>query len=642
MLDPASHAISETARLWTLERLAHRRRFEDERQRLTLDERVRRGLAWGRPTVADTEPTLGGRILVWLEPGKADLFDADDFRVRNGDPVRLWWQAPGERDAVLSVIARRDERRIALMLDGDADDALERMENGGFHLEMDAPEVTFDRGDRALARLRDARPGTDDAHRGELLFGRARPRFALDAPRTPLDLALNKDQWRAVCRALQAEDIALIHGPPGTGKTRTLVEVIRQAVARGERVLASAASNTAVDNLAARLLGAGIELTRLGHPARIDPLLSSRCLETLVQKTPAYQLAKDWNAQARELRRKMRAKAGRLDRGERLELLHESRRLRRDAKRHLEAAQQVIIERQQVVCATAAGADSFMLGGRTFDLVVLDEATQSPDPVSLIALLRGARLVMAGDPCQLPPTVIDEVAGREGLSGTFFERLAAKWPEALTMLIVQHRMNTALMTFSSRAMYHGALVAAPEVADQLLSDLPGLSEDPLRPGPLLFVDTAGTGFSEERSEGDPSTFNPQMAARTALEVERVLERGLSPTDLAVITPYEAQARLLRTLLADARRRGLEIGTIAGFPGREKEAIIVDLVRSNDVGDLGFLADVRRMNVALTRARRYLCVVGDSATLGSHPYYDEFLAAVERAGGWVSAWSDSGH
>ncbi|MSP71295.1 MAG: AAA family ATPase [Myxococcales bacterium] len=642
MLEPASHAISETARLWTLERLAHRRRFEDERQRLTLDERVRRGLAWGRPTVADTEPTLGGRILVWLEPGQADLFDADDFRARNGDPVRLWWQAPDERDAVLSVIARRDERRIALMLDGDADDALERMENGGFHLEMDAPEVTFDRGDRALARLRDARPGTDDAHRGALLFGRARPRFALDAPRTPLDLALNHDQWRAVCRALQAEDIALIHGPPGTGKTRTLVEVIRQAVARGERVLASAASNTAVDNLAARLLGAGIELTRLGHPARIDPLLSSRCLETLVQKTPAYQLAKDWNAQARELRRKMRAKGGRLDRAERLELLHESRRLRRDAKRHLEAAQQVIIDRQQVVCATAAGADSFMLGGRTFDLVVLDEATQSPDPVSLVALLRGARLVMAGDPCQLPPTVIDEVAGREGLSGTFFERLAAKWPEAVTMLIVQHRMNTALMTFSSRAMYHGALVAAPEVADQLLSDLPGLSDDPLRPGPLLFVDTAGTGFSEERSEGDPSTFNPQMAARTVLEVERVLERGLSPTDLAVITPYEAQARLLRTLLADARRRGLEIGTIDGFQGREKEAIVVDLVRSNDAGDLGFLADVRRMNVALTRARRYLCVVGDSATLGSHPYYDEFLAAVERAGGWVSAWSDSGH
>lgn len=191
------------------------------------------------------------------------------------------------------------------------------------------------------------------------------------------------------------------------------------------------------------------------------------------------------------------------------------------------------------------------------------------------------------------------------------------------------------MQFSSDMFYQGRLVAAESVTNHTLEDL-GVRGDPLRPAPLVFVDTAGKGFDEVQSEEDPSTSNPGQADRTAREVRRLLSRGISPEDVAVITPYDAQARLLRTLLDVP---GLEIGTIDGFQGREKEAVIIDLVRSNSTGELGFLNDARRMNVAMTRARRFLLVVGDSATLGSKDFYQRFFEHVEKLGVWVSAWTD---
>jgi superfamily I DNA and/or RNA helicase len=204
-------------------------------------------------------------------------------------------------------------------------------------------------------------------------------------------------------------------------------------------------------------------------------------------------------------------------------------------------------------------------------------------------------------------------------------------------------------------MYDGKLVAAPEVAAHTLAEL-GAAGDPLRPGAVYFVDTAGADLSEERSPehdagldpratgrfampNDPSTRNPGHATRVAAEVRRVLARGVAPTDLAVIAAYAAQVRLLRELLADERDAGVEIGTVDGFQGREKEVIVVDLVRSNDLGEIGFLSDVRRMNVALTRARRFLVIVGDSATLGGHPYYAAFVDAMDALGAHGSIWAD---
>jgi superfamily I DNA and/or RNA helicase len=201
-------------------------------------------------------------------------------------------------------------------------------------------------------------------------------------------------------------------------------------------------------------------------------------------------------------------------------------------------------------------------------------------------------------------------------------------------------MHSALMQFPSESMYGGNLTAAPEASQHTLQQL-GVAEDALRPGPLVFLDTAGKGYTEERSEDDPSTKNPGQAERVALEVRRVLARGLAASELGVIAPYDAQVRVLRDLLRDACDAGLEISSVDGFQGREKEAIIVDLVRCNERSELGFLRDTRRMNVALTRAKRFLMVVGDSATLAGDAYYRAFMDAADTQGATLSAWSDDG-
>ena len=315
----------------------------------------------------------------------------------------------------------------------------------------------------------------------------------------------------------------------------------------------------------------------------------------------------------------------------------EARRLENDAREHLARTQHMLLESASVICATAAGADARILGARRFDVVVLDEATQCPDPLALAAFARAPKVVLAGDPEQLPPTVLDREAARDGLASTFFERTAVTHPQICRMLTVQYRMHASLMQFPSQTRYHGRLTAAKGVADHTLADL-GVADDPQRCAPLVLIDTAGKGWEDAVDEGG-SAFNVEQASRTAAEVRRLLSRGLGPADMAVITPYSAQARHLRALLADLRDSGLEIGTVDGFQGREKEAIVVDLVRSNADGNVGFVSDRRRLNVAFTRAKRCMIVIADSATLGRHSDFAAFLAVVEGHGAWVSAWAD---
>jgi ATP-dependent RNA/DNA helicase IGHMBP2 len=433
------------------------------------------------------------------------------------------------------------------------------------------------------------------------------------------------------------------------------VEVVRQLVAGGARVLATAASNTAVDNLGERLAAAGLEPVRLGHPARVSPALENETLDARVDADGATALAREWRDRARDLRRRGWARRDRA-------LLDEARALERDARRELANAEGAVMGRARVVLATCAGADHPVLADERFDVVVLDEATQAVDPLALAALLRAPRAVLAGDPHQLPPTVIDAAAARGGLGTTFFERLArgagaAGAPIAPVMLVQQHRMHEEIMRFPSERTYGGRLIAAPAVARHRLEDL-GVAADPLRPGPLWLVDTAGTGWTEQKgglSRGggaslgdgdddvdgdvDPSTWNPGHAERTAAEVRRLLSRGLAPAAISVITPYDAQVRRLRALLADERKAGVEIATIDSFQGRENEAVVLDLVRANERAEIGFLGDLRRMNVALTRARRLLLLVSDTATVGGHPYYGALIASLGARDAHGSAWSD---
>jgi ATP-dependent RNA/DNA helicase IGHMBP2 len=627
---PDQH-LERLASLWRQERAAARARFEAARQSTTLARRVARGIALDDLIVVEEQAAPRDRVRVAL--AVPDRVDLDGLRLGPGDPVLLGDGAPRGR-TFRGVLTRRDGQRLWVMVDGELP---EELVLGRIVVEAAAPMITFDRGDGAIARARAAR-GESARLLAMVMGDRAVGRVAA-APWQTLDAALDDVQRRCVDLALR-DDVVLVHGPPGTGKTRTLVEIIRQLAGRGLRVLATAASNTAVDNLGERLARAGLEPVRIGHPARVAEALEHATLDARVEVDGAAALAREWRDRARELRRR-----GRRDR----EAMAEARSLDRDARRELANAEVSILGRSRVVLATCTGADHPALEGLAFDVAVIDEATQAVDPLALIPALRAPRLVLAGDPHQLPPTVIDAGAARAGLASTFFERLAARGddgPGAATMLVRQHRMHEMIMRFPSETTYGGRLIAAAEVAHHVLEDL-GVAADPLRPTPVVLVDTAGKDWTDRRGglepgdedDADPSTWNPGHAERVAAEVRRLLSRGLAATDIAVIAAYDAQVRRLRALLAAERAAGLEVATVDAFQGREKEAVIVDLVRSNDRGDIGFLADVRRMNVALTRARRFLLVVGDSATLGEHPYYAAFIAAMDDLGTHGSAWSD---
>jgi predicted DNA helicase len=284
-----------------------------------------------------------------------------------------------------------------------------------------------------------------------------------------------------------------------------------------------------------------------------------------------------------------------------------------------------VLSSAPVVLATLTSLDGPALGRRRFALAVVDEATQAVEPATYLALLRADRAVLAGDHLQLPPTVLSAAAQAGGLGLSLFERLAAAGAAKVT-LAEQHRMNARIMRYPSEALYGGALRAHPAVADHALDD-----------APLEVVDTSGRGFEESTPDGSDSKQNEGEAELAAAEVERVLALGVAPADVAVIAPYEAQVQRLRQLLAARLEEGLEVDTVDGFQGREKDAVVVSLVRSNEAGEVGFLGDVRRMNVALTRARRKLVVVGDGATVSRHPFYSGFFDHAQAVGAWRSAW-----
>jgi predicted DNA helicase len=365
----------------------------------------------------------------------------------------------------------------------------------------------------------------------------------------------------------------------------------------------------------------------------------------MLERSDASELARGWIREAEGMKQRLRQREKRKATTwtERREVMTEVNGLYASAKRATRDAQRGILDGAAVIAVTAAGSESGQVAGQRFDRVVLDEATQAPDPIALVALQQAPAAVLAGDPHQLPPTVIGEEAERLGLSETFFERLAAGpfAGELVTLLRVQHRMHEALMAFPNAATYGGALRASPEVARALLTEVEGVREDPSRAGPFVLLDTVGRGWEEERTGDDPSTRNPGNAERVAAEVRRLVSRGVGAADIGVITPYQAQVREIRDRLSELVDAGLEVSSVDGFQGREKLVIVVDLVRSNDEGEIGFLRDVRRMNVALTRAKRWMMVLGDGALMARHRYYKGLLEHAETTDAWLSAWADEG-
>jgi ATP-dependent RNA/DNA helicase IGHMBP2 len=608
----------QMSRLLEAERDEERARLADARARLTLAEREARGLA-----IADVEAveegSLAGRALVSYERRGKPIEGA---RIGTGALVTVRLRKEPRPDEPSGVVARRSRSRVAVAFDEPPPDWAV---DGRVVLELAPSPVTWERLSAGLRRM-----AGEEGRRWRPLLTGAAPRFEA-RPRGPeLPCALNPEQRAALDLADRAADLALVHGPPGTGKTTVLVEVIRRAVARGERVLACAPSNLAVDNLLERLLAAGLDGVRVGHPARVLESLLDHTLEARTAAHERSRIAAGLVAEALALRRsasrrKQRRGPGRFSEARVAE--REARALLAEA-RELEArAQAEVLDRAPVVLATLTGLAGAGLAGRRFPLAVVDEATQAVEPAAWLALLRADRAVLAGDHLQLPPTVLSAAALEGGLGISLFERLVALHGDAVKVTLTeQHRMNEAIMRFPSEALYGGALRAHPAVAHHALDG-----------APLEVIDTSGRGFEEATPEGSDSRENEGEARLCAAEVERVLALGVAPADVAVISPYDGQVQRLRALLAARVEQGLEVDTVDGFQGREKEAVVVSLTRANPAGEVGFLADVRRMNVALTRARKKLVVVGDGATVARHPFYERFLQHAQATGAWRSAW-----
>ncbi len=623
------------SRLLTLEAEAEQQQMRTAMERLSAEAAERSGNSLVRLSIRDEYGGLGGRVLVTL--GKRNQTEALPWtQLRVGTPVLLSEES-GEGLAWRGVVSQIGEFSIQVALEEWPEPSLEGVT---FRLDLSGDEVARRRQQMALQRVSQAR-GDRLAELKRILLGQ-QPPYVRELDRSDFDPPLrldhlNESQQAAIRFALSAKDVALIHGPPGTGKTTTVVELIRQAVHGGETVLACAPSNLAVDNIFERLLAAGEKVLRLGHPARVLPELRDHTLDLIVENDPDVRLARKLMREAHALREQAgKWTRARRERGERQAMRREATQMIEDARRQEAQAVERILDAAQVLCVTTTGLSSHLLGQRRFDLCVIDEAAQSTEPGAWLPLLRSERLVLAGDHCQLPPTIVSIEAARQGLGISLMERLLTDLgPDIARRLTVQYRMHQALMDFSSAVFYEDSLQADPTVIEHLLADLPGVMDTALTTTAVHFIDTAGASYDEEVEPDGESRLNPQEAALVGRKVEALREAGVPAEAIAVIAPYAAQVRLLREQLP----RPVEVNSVDGFQGREKEAVIISLVRSNLEGEIGFLADTRRMNVALTRARRKLIVIGDSATITADPFYARLVEYFEQIGAYHSVWEE---
>lgn len=630
------------ARLIVTESAAEARRLREKLSQGSPQDAERAGVSILNLMIEDWQPGLGGKNLIKLV-SRSQEANLKWNRFRDGSPAVLT-QFPGDLsdDVWQAVVCRRSMSFIEVACNvvpqGDR-----------FRLDLSTDEITLKRQLAALNEVQNSRGRV--GYMRELLLGDKEPIFQKENQRESYqelptedsppgsdslsDSALNESQKKAVEFALSAEDVAIIHGPPGTGKTTTVVELICQMVANGETVLATAPSNTAIDNLLAKLVERDQKVVRLGHPARVHQDLRSHTIDMLVETDESMKLVKTMRREAEKLfRQAERYTRSRPAAGQKRELRSEAKRLKADARILEKHIVQVVLDRANVICATTTG-DLDMLGDRWFDSAIIDEACQSTEPGCWIPVLRSDRLILAGDHLQLPPTVVSDDAAHEGLSLSLLERLVQRFGKSISRQLQMHyRMHDSIAKFSSDYFYESNLIGHDSVKDHLLKDLPHVEESELTSEPIMFVDTAGSGFNEEIEPEGLSKFNEGEARMVAHFVDQLLEAGLRPDEIAVIAPYAAQTRKLKELISNP---ALEIDTVDGFQGREKEAVVITLVRSNEIGEIGFMADQRRMNVAITRARRKLIVIGDSATLGKSAFFQELLEYFEAEKAYHTVW-----
>lgn len=509
------------------------------------------------------------------------------------------------------------DRMVVTVADNAPLARLQTEENVGVQLYFD--ETTYRLMFEALDRVINAK-GNRLAYLRDLFASRQKAEtFSFDPIRFPW---LNPAQEQAVNNVLRAKDVAIVHGPPGTGKTTTLVEAIYETLRRENQVLVCAQSNMAVDWISERLVDRGVNVLRIGNPTKVNDKMLSFTYERRFADHPDYPQLWSIREAIRKLRqnRKRRRDEGYHQKIERLKSRATELEIRINAELFGEA---------RVIASTLAGSASRLLAGQKFGTLFIDEAAQALEPACWIAIRRASRVVLAGDHCQLPPTVKSIEALRGGLGTTLMERIVRQKPDVVTLLKTQYRMNEQIMRFSSDWFYGGMVEAAPQIRFRGILDFDN---------PMAWIDTADVEGKEEfvgESFGRINRAEAQLTLDTLQEYftkigkQRILDERI---DVGVISPYRAQVQLLRRLIKKKEffkpYRGLiSVNTVDGFQGQERDIIVISLVRANADGQIGFLSDLRRMNVAITRARMKLIILGDVQTMTRHPFYKKLYEYV---------------
>ena len=605
----------------------------------SVADKKREGISWHPILLKKSKIGMGERLIIEVE--RTDTSYPSSFS--SGKSVSFFSTQDGYHSPEFRVNGVVNQaKKDTLVVTLQADEVPDWMESGRLGVDLLFDEASYREMESALKKVLAAQQPQLVQFR-EMVYGELRPRQKEVIPLTLPDL--NFSQVLACQKIASAEDMAVVHGPPGTGKTTTLIAAIEQAVIAQQRILVCAPSNAAVDLLVEKLVDRGIATLRLGHPARVEEKILNQTLDAKLAFHDSYRDLKKLRKETEsylQLAKQYKRNFGPEERAQRKLLYQEVSRIREAAEQLEEYIRTDIYQKTQVFASTLVGAGSNYLKGMVFDLVFIDEAAQGLEAATWIPILKAKKVVFAGDHCQLPPTIKSQEAARQGLSITLFEKIIQRHPAAAQMLQVQYRMPEVVMGFSNGQFYGGQLEAAENTIHHAFGEEEAVLE---------WVDTAGSGYSEQSEAESLSTFNPEEAKFACQYLNDTILRigfGLFKEKgwtIGLIAPYSAQVRRLRHLIFDtydypnlrAFSDLITIDTVDGFQGQERDLMLLSMTRSNERGEIGFLSDKRRMNVALTRAKRKLIVIGDSSTLAQHDFFDALLRYVEEKGSYRSVW-----
>jgi ATP-dependent RNA/DNA helicase IGHMBP2 len=616
-------AIDELGRLASVLRIEQREDYalhDAWLKQSSIQERKRNGITWFPLRIVETGYGIGSYPFVVVERNPGDKLD---HRFQSAAPISLFSVAEGNHDCSLTgTVGYVDDQRMKISF--FVDELPDWMDDGKLGVNLLFDTRTYDEMFKALNQLINVEKGRLK-HLRDVILGYKNPQFKTFTGK--LSQALNDSQNEALQAICSAEDIAVVHGPPGTGKTTTLVEAMCEVLKEEKQIMVCAPSNAATDHLAKYLAAKGLKVVRIGNLAKVETDNTALTLDVLLQQEKDFKQIKELKRRALDLRKmggKYKRSFGREEAEQRKLIFQEAKQISREA-RELEAYLiQKVLDDAQVIACTLIGSSSDDLAGRRFSTVVIDEAGQGIEPAEWVPLLRAERVVMAGDPFQLPPTVKSQEAASKGLTVTLLEK-AIKRLHVTTLLNVQYRMHEAIMTYSNRKFYGNELKAHESVAARTLGESL----------PLEFIDTAGCGFEEKSGEDGESRSNPEEITVLRKHFDQLKEAASGRWNAAVISPYRAQVELLQQEFAGVE--DVAVNTIDSFQGQERDVVYISLVRSNEKSEIGFLRDYRRMNVAMTRARKKLVIIGDSATLGNDRFFAEFLEYAESIAGYRTAW-----